>query len=106
MGLSPRLGFAFMDDAVSNDNNFPSVAPRKEPDAHGQAAMLLVESLIHGLIARSVLTVAQAVEIVEVATDVKLEIAADEEHSQAGVEKSLDLLKSISASLMLDLPRS
>ncbi len=40
-------------------------------DAHGQAALLLVESLLHGLIAHSALTVKQAIEIVEIAADVK-----------------------------------
>ncbi len=76
----------------------------ESPDAHGQAAMLLVESLIHGLIARSVLSVAEAVEIVDVAAEVKREIAADLGDSPATMRKSLSLLRAISASLKLDIP--
>lgn len=54
-----------MDDPLSED--MARIASLPEPDAHGQAEMLLVESLIHGLIARSVISVADAVEIVEIA---------------------------------------
>ena len=39
-----------MSSDSSNDNG-----ERRIPDAHGQAALLLVESLIHGLIARKVI---------------------------------------------------
>ena len=76
------------------------------PDAHGQAAMLLVESLIHGLIARSVIKVEDAVEIVEIAAEVKEEIAVDLGDSPATMQKSLTLLGAISASLKVDLPRT
>ncbi|SHG12103.1 hypothetical protein SAMN02745157_3658, partial [Kaistia soli DSM 19436] len=79
-------------------------APPNQPDAHGHAAMLLVESLIHGLIARSVISVAEAVEIVEVAVEVKTEIAVDRGDSPAELEKALAILGAISASLQLDMP--
>jgi hypothetical protein len=49
--------------------------PLGTPDAHGEAALLLVESLIHALIERSVLSTAQAVEIIDIAADASLEIA-------------------------------
>lgn len=87
---------------ISNDNDVARSAPR-EPDAHGQAAMLLVESLIHGLIARSVLSVADAIEIVAVAADVKQDIAADLGDSPATLQKSISLLNAISLSLSSDL---
>ena len=74
-----------------------------EPDAHGQAAMLLVEGLIHGLIGRSVITVADAVEIVEVSADVKADIGEELGDSPATLEKSLALLGAISASLKPDI---
>ena len=86
-------------------NSSPVPAGLTEPDAHGQAAMLLVESLIHGLIARSVISVAEAVEIVDVAAEVKADIGADLGDSPATLHKSLTMLEAISISLKHDLPR-
>jgi hypothetical protein len=73
------------------------------PDAHGHAAILLVESLIHGLVARKVLSVPDAVEIVEVAADVKEDVASDSGESPANLQRSLTLLNAISTSLSNDL---
>jgi len=39
-----------MADTSSNDNSSIRKPASDRPDAHGQAAMLLVESLIHGLL--------------------------------------------------------
>lgn len=75
------------------------------PEPHGRAALLLVESLIHGLIARSALTVEQAVEIVQTAAEVKQDTADDVGDTPATLRESLFLLDSISASLKHDLPR-
>lgn len=87
-----------------NDNEVGhAAAVPREPDAHGQAAMLLVESLIHGLIARSALSVREAIEIVEVAAEVKIEIGADLGDSPATMRRSLALLGAISSSLRQDL---
>lgn len=83
----------------SNDNHLGTDAPLREPDAHGQAALLLVESLIHALIGRAVLTVEEAIEIVEVAAEVKAEVAAELGDSPATMRHSLALLESISRSL-------
>ena len=82
----------------------PSETSTNDPDAHGQAAILLVESLIHGLIARDVITVADAVEIVDIASEVRADTADDGGESPAEQRKSLDLLQAISASLGRDLP--
>lgn len=87
---------------ISNDNDAENIETRG-PDAHGQAAMLLVESLIHSLIARSVLSVSDAVELIEVAADVKQDIAADLGDTPATLQKSLVLLNAISLSLSSDL---
>jgi hypothetical protein len=88
---------------ITNDNHaYPATARPREPDAHGQAAMLLVESLIHGLIARSVITVADAVEIVDVAAEVKAEIASDLGDTPETMRHSLYLLAAISDSLRPD----
>jgi hypothetical protein len=93
-----------MDEQTSNDNDADRVpSKRREPDAHGQAAMLLFESLIHGLIARSVISVVEAVEIVETAAEVKLEVAELWGDSHATMQQSLGLLEAISASLKLDI---
>lgn len=74
----------------------------REPDAYGQAAMLLVESLLHSLIARSLLTLEDALEIVGIAADVKVEVADSLGDSPATMAKSLSLLTSISKSLSAD----
>jgi hypothetical protein len=78
-------------------------AERREPDAHGQAAMLLVESLIHGLVARAVITAEEAIEIVDIAAEVKVDMAADLGDEPARPVSSLTLLTAISTSLSLDL---
>lgn len=93
-----------MDSDTPNDDPIGAEASVREHDASGQAAMLLVESLIHGLIARSVITVADAVEIVDVAAEVKAEIGGDAGDTPAAVHRSLSLLRSISDSLRFDLP--
>ena len=94
-----------MAEHTPNDNDQAGADGRlRGPDAHGQAAMLLVESLIHGLIARSVLTVEDAFEIVGIAAEVKEEVAAEMGDSPATMERSLTILGAISASLKNDLP--
>lgn len=90
---------------ITNDNHpAHETASRREPDAHGQAAMLLVESLLHGLIARSVISVEEAVEIVDLAAEVKAEVAAELGDSPGTLRRSLALLESISLSLKGDAP--
>lgn len=86
----------------SNDNIPISANEFRGPDAHGQAAMLLVESLIHGLIEGKVLSVDKAIEIVDVAAEVKTEIAAELGDSPATLRASLTLLRAISRSLEHD----
>jgi len=88
----------------NNDTGAMSSVPIREPDAHGQAAMLLVESLIHGLIAKSVLSLPEAIDIVETAAEVKHEVAVDLGDSPRTMQQSLAMLDAISASLALDLP--
>lgn len=73
-------------------------------DAYGHAALLLVESLIHGLIAREIIGVADAVEIVDIAIDVKTDDTLDRGLSSADLQQSLSLLQAIGGSLSRDLP--
>lgn len=87
-----------------NDNTLKTAAV-PEPDAHGQAAFLLVESLIHGLIARGVVTNGTAIEIVETAREVKVEVASELGDSPATLRRSLVLLQNLSASLESDQPK-
>lgn len=69
-----------------------------EPDAHGQAALLLSESTLHMLVERKVLTVAEAVGVVDTAADVKVEVAEAAGESNARMQASLDLLERIGSS--------
>lgn len=87
----------------TNDNEQARSAALS-PGPYGQAALLLVESLIHGLVARSMLTSAEAVEIVEVAAEVKSEIGRDMGDSPAAMRKSLMLLETMAQSLRSDTP--
>lgn len=91
-----------MDDIVNDNDAFLPPARPSEPDAHGQAAMLLIESLIHGLIARSMISVGDALDIVDVAAEVKSEIAVDLGDSPDTRDRSLALLANISRSLRHD----
>ena len=94
-----------MPDETSNDNDAVRAdRPSGSPDPHGQAAMLLVESLIHGLIARSVISIEDAVEIVNVAAEVKEDVAADLGDTAATMQRSLAILGAIGVSLIGDLP--
>jgi hypothetical protein len=88
----------------SNDNDSSTrglAAP--SPDPHGHAALLLVESLIHGLLARSMISVADAIEIVETADSVQVEVAEAADGLGAPMWRSHALLKAIADSLKLDL---
>ena len=82
----------------SNDNG-----ERRAPDAHGEAALLLVESLIHGLVARKVISVHDAVEVAEVAADAGTESEA-ERRAVPAQARSAEILSAIGASLSHDLP--
>lgn len=74
-----------MTQAIDKDERMtpPAIV---EPDAHGQAALLLTESLIHLLVDRRALTNADAIEVIEVAQEVKFQVATAE-----GESRPLDL---------------
>jgi len=96
-----------MANHVSNDNDATRTSePALAADPHGQAALLLVESLIHGLLSRSVISVTEAVEIVETAVEISAEIFAEQAIPHVPAEQSLALLEAISASLQNDLPQA
>lgn len=86
----------------SNDNNSGTAgATPPMPDPHGHAALLLVESLIHGLIERSIINISDAVEIVERADSVQIEVAEAADGHGAPMWRSHALLVSIIESLKL-----
>jgi len=91
-----------MSDLKGSESARPGKVP--DPDPHGQAALLLVESLLHGLIERSVIRTQDAIEIVAIAAEVKVEVARSSIESSQVAERSLHLLNAIAESLGHDLP--
>ena len=85
-----------------NDPNRVRAAARPDPDAHGQASLLLVESLLHGMLEKGLLTVDEAIGIATAACEVKEEIASQEIESEDTAQLSLQLIARITASLKLD----
>jgi hypothetical protein len=73
-------------------------------DGHGRAALLLVESLIHGLAERSILTVAEAVSIMETALDAQIAITDDAARPTSSMRQAGALLSALVESLRIDLP--
>ncbi len=92
-----------MAEIFSNDNGTYPEPLHGEPDAHGQAALLLVESVLHGLIEQSVFTVEKAVALIDIAREVNRDIGADRGDSPATLQKSSMLLAAISTSLQGEL---
>lgn len=89
---------------ISNDNGrVPRAAPAALVDGQAEAAILLVESLIHGLIERSIISVSDAMDIAETAAEAKVEIASDAGNKPPTIRGSLTILEAISASLQRDL---
>lgn len=80
------------DSAFSQDHN-------PLPDAQGQAALLLIESLIHSLLDNGALTRDQAIEAIESATEVKEESAMEGKEPVRTMRKSLSLLHALRISI-------
>ena len=87
---------------TTNDTNPERGTIPSVPDAHGAAALLLIESLIHGLCEHSVLNTNQAVEIVERAVEVQYDLAIAADDAGEPHWHSHTLLQSIAASLGID----
>ena len=60
-----------MPDTPNNGSYRESRTPKMTGTAQDSAALLLVESLINGLIARSILSVQDAIDIIDIAADVE-----------------------------------
>lgn len=85
-----------------NDDFTPPGSLLSTSDAHGRAALLLVESLIHGLCEAAMLDAGQAVEIAERAVSVQLDQAKEADGAGAPMWRSHALLQAIVASLRTD----
>lgn len=77
-------------------------SPNVEPDAHGQAALLLAESTLHTLVESGSLNTEQAVQVVRTAYEVKIEVATYAGESEGRMQASLDLLSRIERSFAAD----
>lgn len=88
------------EDQLNNDSR-PMIKV-VEPDAHGQAALLLAESILHVLVDASVLTNAEAITVVVAACEVKTEVATAAGESVGRMQQSLDLLNAMCASFRAD----
>ena len=71
----------------------------EQPAPHGHAALLIVESLIHVLIAKNLLTMAEAEEVIDVAADVMVDMKNVDEAPNANLRRCLGLIEQISISL-------
>jgi hypothetical protein len=88
------------------DATFSLKNPGSEPDAHGQAALLLAESILHALVESATLSNPEAIEIVKMAAEVKVEVATEAGESVGRMNESLELLSRITASFKTDEPTS
>lgn len=88
----------------SNDNNLDDPNPSPlTTDAHGAAALLLIERLIHGLIERSMLTSVDAIEIIDGAVEIQGLFAEAADGAGATLWQAQGLLQRMSTSLALDV---
>lgn len=88
-----------MADTTSSADSSFSTDFDPGPDAQGQAALLLIESLIHSLLDNGALTKLQALEALDSAVEVKRENAADAKEPVRTLRKSLSLLDNMRHSI-------
>lgn len=86
----------------TNENHTMPEATPLLPDPHGQAALLLVESLIHGLCENAVLDPDEAIEVAARAVYVQAERAEAADGAGAPLWRAHELLSAIAASLKID----
>jgi hypothetical protein len=68
---SPQKAKKLTYDSLGPAGRLSTFKSKGEPDAHGQAALLLAESLIHMLVDIRILSLGQAVEVLQIAAEVK-----------------------------------
>lgn len=84
-----------MSDVFSDNDDFGG---RSEPDAHGQAALLLAESILHSLVETNTLSLATALSVIKTTCEVKVEVAERAGESDRRMKQSLKLLHDMSES--------
>lgn len=84
-----------MSDMIGDDGDFRA---EPEPDAHGQAALLLAESILHALVETNTLSRAAALSVIATTCEVKREVAERAGESNRRMMESLNLLRDISKS--------
>lgn len=94
-----------MSNAINNGFDEPARSSNSA-DPHGQAAMVLLETLIHAMIANGNLTTIEAIEIVLDAAEVQAEIDMDRGYVEENQQQAVALLRSLSISLSHDLPET
>ncbi|MGY4396776.1 hypothetical protein ACVWZA_001961 [Sphingomonas sp. UYAg733] len=89
---------------IANENDPARTKPPVlEADAHGQAALMLAESMLHALMENGTFTTKQAVSVVSTAQEIKVEFAQMAGESRGRMQDSLDLLTAIGGSLEHEL---
>lgn len=90
-----------MNDVIAK-NATPSHKVVDEPDAHGQAALLLAESILHVLVEKKTLSNDDALGVIQSTCEVKIEVAIAAGESRGRMEESLELLRVIHQSFDSD----
>lgn len=85
-------------DTSTQDSSF-SKDHDPQPEAQGQAALLLIESLIHSLLDNGSLTKPQALEVFDSAMQVKEESADEDKEPGHVLRRSLALLSAMRNSI-------
>ena len=91
-----------MNDSIQmGEPAHPSATGAHQPDPHGRAALLLAESILHTLINKRILSNADAVLTVRIASEVEEEVSVHNGESQDRSE-SFSLLSAIEQSFAAD----
>lgn len=91
-----------MPDGTNDNDHVDGRPPRPIPDAAGQAALLLSESMLHVLVEKGLLSSADAFDIVDTAQEVTIELADGLGEASQIKGASLALLAAIARSLRPD----
>jgi hypothetical protein len=92
-----------MDAYRTNDTEPPSETTNAGTCAHGQAALLLVETLMHALVAKGTISREDFIEIVDGAAEVELELAIA--HVSPPCDRTVSLLSPMAAAFAKELGR-
>lgn len=88
-----------MSNQTSTKDSSFSTDKKPDADAQGQAALLLLESLLHTLLDCGILDKTQAAEIFESACQVKEESAVEAKEPESTLRRSLGLLRNMQLSI-------